>query len=194
MTDSFDIRTLTLAEVRRLYNERLKADFPPDEVKTLSVIEDALGRGGYACYGAVRNGGILAYAFFILQGENVLFDYLAVREDMRDTGIGSRFIRALMAGPLAVYDCVLLEVDNPDAAPDEAERLHRERRLRFYLRNGLTDTGVTAVVWHVDYRILSLPVGRGLLSQPETRDIYASLYRSIMPPDIFRRMFFLPGA
>lgn len=194
MTDPFEIRALTRAELRRLYNERLVVDFPPDEVKSLSVIESALDRGGYACYGAVRNGAVLAYAFFILQGANALFDYLAVREDLRDTGIGSQFIRTLMDGPLTAYDCVLLEVDNPDAAPDEAERLHRERRLRFYLRNGLLETGVTAVVWHVDYRILSLPVGRGLLSPSETREIYASLYRSIMQPDIFRRMFFLPEA
>ncbi len=122
MTTSFDIRPLTSDEVRRLYGERLTADFPPDEVKSLGVIEGAIARGGYACYGAVRDGEILAYAFFVIRAPHALFDYYAVRADLRDTGVGSRFIRALMDGPLQAYDCVLLEVDDPDAADSPAER------------------------------------------------------------------------
>ena len=191
MTTSFDIRPLTSDEVRRLYGERLTADFPPDEVKSLGVIEGAIARGGYACYGAVRGGEILAYAFFVIRAPHALFDYYAVRADLRDTGVGSRFIRALMDGPLQACDCVLLEVDDPDAADSPAERAHRERRLRFYLRNGLVETGVTANVWHVDYRILALPVGRGLLPRAETQRIYSLLYQSMMPPDLFKKMFAL---
>ena len=185
--NEFHLETLSLPQVRALYRDRLQEDFPPDEVKPLDAIERAFARGGYRCFGATDGAEILAYAFFVVHGRTALFDYLAVRKDLRDSGVGSRFLQALMAGPLRDWDCVLLEVDDPDAAPDQAERDHRDRRLRFYLRNGLTDTGVQANVWRVDYRILSLPVGTPRTAE-EMRAIYAALYRAIMPPALCERM------
>ena len=119
-------------------------------------------------------------------GDVALVDYYAVREDLRDAGIGSRFIRALVDGPLRDMDCVLLEVDNPEFAPDAAERGIRERRLRFYLRNGLSDTGVRASVFGVEYIVLTLPVGRPQ-SREAFKDIYETLYHSFLSDKIYKR-------
>ena len=180
------VRTLSLEQVRGLYAQRLKRDFPPDELKPLSRIERALARGEYACYGAFEGESILAYAFFVLLGRRALFDYYAVDAALRDRGIGSRFIRALIEGPLADMDCVLLEVDDPDSAPSPEEAGVRRRRLAFYLQNGLVETGVRATVYGVDYLILSLPVGNR--PDPEqTRRVYAELYRAILPPRLYER-------
>lgn len=189
---ALDVRTLDAGQIRALYAQRLKRDFPPDELKPLSRIERALARGEYICYGAFDGGAILAYAFFVLMGRKALFDYFAVDEALRDRGIGSRFLRALIGGPLSGMDCVLLEVDDPGAAPTSEERQVRERRLAFYLNNGLEDTHARATVYGVDYVILSLPVGPA--PDPEqARRVYADLYRAILPPRFYDRWVVVCG-
>lgn len=184
---AFEIRELLSGEIRELYVRRLARDFPPDELKPLSAIERALSQGKYVCYGAVDEGAILAYAYFVKMGKWALADYYAVEETHRNAGIGSRFLQALVAGPLRDMECVLLEVEDPEQAKDAAEREIRERRRKFYLRNGLRDTGVAAEVWHVPYRILELPLGAPLGAE-QVRQIYAALYREIMPRKTYDAM------
>ena len=185
---TFTVETLTLSQLRTLYAGRMREDFPPDEIKPLSAIERAMARGQYVCFGALAGEDILAYAFFIRLRESekefALFDYYAVKKEARCMGVGSAFLQTLIAGPLKSTAAVLLEVDDPFCAWNEEEKNIRNRRLRFYLRNGLEDTSVTAVVYGVQFRILALPVG--LLPSPDdTRRMYADLYRAVMPPKIF---------
>lgn len=182
-----DIRVLTLPQIRELYAQRMVEDFPPDELKPLDAIEWAIGEGKYICYGFFDGEAILAYACFVRLEASALVDYYAVRRDVRDRGVGSRFLQTLIDGPLRWFDCVLLEVDDPDAAPDARELDVRRRRLRFYEKNGLVDTGARATVFHVDFRILALPVG-DIPDTAEAERAYAALYRSILTARTFRRM------
>ena len=192
--DAFAVETLSLPQIRALYRERMTRDFPPDELKPLAMIEKALARDEYVCYGAVNGGGILAYAYFVMLKENgkpyALFDYYAVRQDIRDRGVGSRFMQALIAGPLREMDCVLLEVDDPDCAKTPEEKNKRNRRLAFYLRNGLRDADAKATVFGVQYKILTLPLGSAA-SRQEVRQKYAALYRSLLPARMFREHVFI---
>lgn len=185
---AFTVEELTLAQLRALYFGRMQEDFPQNEIKPLSAIERAYNRGEYVCFGAMDGEDILAYAFFIRlrkeEKEFALFDFFAVKKEARCTGIGSAFLQRLIAGPLKSMAAVLLEVEDPACAWDEEERSIRNRRLRFYLRNGLTDASVTAVVYGVQFRILALPVGP-CPSPDDTRRMYADLYRAVMPPRIF---------
>ena len=142
-----ELLQLTDQQIRTIYLERIKNDFAPDEVKSLSRIRKALKEGHYACYGAFEGGQILAYAFLVINGRYALVDYFAVREDLRGQGTGSAVLQQMITGLMRSFDCVLLESEDPDAAESEAEKDIRERRLRFYLQNGLTDTGITAVVF-----------------------------------------------
>ena len=170
----------------------MREDFLPAEIKPLSAIERAWNRGKYVCWGAMAGEDILSYAFFIKLQGIALFDYFAVKKEARGTGVGSAFLQALMAGKLSGMDAVLLEVDDPACAADEAERNIRDRRLAFYLRNGLADTAVTAVVYGVQFRILALPVGP-CPSPDDTRRMYAALYRAVMPPKIFESKVVIHG-
>ena len=185
-----EVQLLSLPQVRDLYAERMVRDFPRNELKPLSMIERALARGDYACYGAARGEEVLAYAFFVLQRDGearcALFDYYAVRADLRDHGVGSAFIQALIEGPLAGLDCVLLEVDDPAFAPNARELEIRNRRLDFYLRNGLSDTAVTAEVFRAPFKVLSLPVGERPTPRLAGR-YYAMLYRCMLPTPVYRR-------
>lgn len=184
MINNLEIKTLDADEIKTLYIDRLTKDFPPDELKPLSMIMRDMERDAYVCYGAVAGETILAYAFFVKCGKDAMVDYYAVKDDMRDTGIGSRFIQDLISGPLQEMNCVLLEVEDPDCAHDLGEWENRNRSLDFYRRNGLMETGVKAAIWGVAYCILELPVG-----ERHTADtiaaVYADIYHSMLPDAIY---------
>ena len=189
------IRLLTLPEIRTLYKERMVHDFPADELKPLTMIERAVKRGEYRCYGGLEGGAIAAYAFFVTnreEGQTIwLFDYLAVDEARRDRGIGSAFLQGLGRDVLPEAEMVLLEIDDP-AFAEGAEREHRLRREAFYLRNGLIPTGVTANVFHVDFSILEVPV-HGTHAQEACRAGYEAIYRRLLPPFLFRQNIRING-
>ena len=194
--DSFTVETLALPRIREIYRGRMQEDFPPDELKPLKMIEQALARNEYVCFGALRGAEIMAYAFFVKLKEDgkpyALFVYFAVRKDLRGMNIGSRFIQELMQGPLREMDAVLLEVDDPACADTPAEKDIRDRRLAFYLRNGLRDTGVAATVFGVRFLLLALPVGNPV-SRQEVRRKYAALYRSLLPARVFAEKVIIHG-
>lgn len=191
---SFSVVTLPLSQVRWLYRKRMKNDFSPDELKPLAMIEQALARNEYICYGAEDGEEVLAYAYFVKLNDQgrpyALFDYFAVKREIRDEGVGSRFLQALISGPLRSMDCVLLEVDDPACADTPEEADIRNRRLSFYLRNGLRDTDVKATVYGVQFKILTLPVG-SQLSREEVKRKYAALYRSLLPARLFDAKVFI---
>ena len=184
MIDQFKVRELQVDEIETLYNERLTRDFPPDELKPFTMIMSALERDAYICYGALVEESILAYAFFVKCGNDALIDYYAVREDMRDAGIGSRFIQELISGPLQGMNCVLLEVEDPDCSQDVRERDIRNSRLSFYTRNGVVETGVRSTVWGVPYCILELPLGERH-SAAQIRMVYGGIYRVLMSEKLY---------
>ena len=181
------IKELTIEEIRNIYAERIPNDFAPDEIKPLSRIEEGLSTGHYACYGAFEGDQITAYAFFVINGPYALLDYLAVREDLRGSGTGSDFLRGMTTGLLRRYENVLLESEDLDYAETDDERKTMERRLRFYRKNGLTETGILSTVWHVHYRVLLFPVGKEL-SADETREKYRGLYKVLLPEELYQTM------
>ena len=178
---------LTLPEIRDVYQHQLKYDFPADERKPLSRIEASLKKGQYVCYGMKDDSGILAYAFFVVIDDQYLLDYFAVRKELRGTGIGSGFLRELFSHQLKDASCVLLEVDDPSAADSDEERAVRNRRLHFYLKNSLRDTGVRASTFGVTFLILEPQTGRRH-SADEIGQVYSRIYRSILPERMYLRM------
>ena len=152
------------------------------------MIERAIRRGEYRCYGGFDSVGLAAYAFFVTIRENGqavwLFDYLAVDRERRDQGVGSAFLQALRQEVLPEADMVLLEIDDPAAAEGE-ELAHRLRREAFYVRNGLIDTGITAQVFGADFRLLEIPV-HGTHAKEACRTGYDAIYRRLLPPLLFR--------
>ena len=181
------IKELTLQEVRNIYHRRMVDDFPGNELKPLIVIERAIGKGIYRCFGLEDADELLAYAFFVYLPENgeeyYLLAYYAVDREHRGKGIGSRFLKMLCENQLKDADCAILEVDDPACAAEDREI--RERRLRFYLRNGMTDTGERAATFGSDFIILRMPVGK---TDADFREIYQSIYRTMVPEKILNAM------
>ena len=192
----FRVEELTLEQVRAAYAALIVPAFPENELKPLRRIEAAVRRGEYLCCGAVAAGNVLGAAFFvrIRRGGRtlMLFDYFVVSPALRCRGIGGAFLQALIDGPLRGADTALLEVDDPDRADDCEERALRRRRLAFYLRNGLYDTGARATVYGAAFRILALPGGETVDAE-QARGVYAALYKAILPPHAYRHRVVIEG-
>ena len=179
-----NIEILTLPEIRDVYHHRLIHDFPPDERKPLSMIEASLKNRQYVCYGMKDPSGILAYAFFVVIHHQYLLDYFAVRTDSRGTGIGGRFLQELCGNCLKDASCILAEVVDPCSQSNPEEKITCERRIRFYLNSGLQNTGVRVNTFGVSYLLLEAP-NASRHSIEDVRQIYAMIYRSILPDDVF---------
>ena len=174
-------------QIRFVYQEYMQKDFPDNERKPLKMIEDAVTKQTYECFGLFDGEEICGYAFFVkLMNEDgradYLFDYLAIREELRDQGLGGTFL-SLLTDFFSDTRSMLGEVENPEFAQNEDERKTQERRLRFYLQNGIVDTGVTAKVFGVEYRILEVVFGERH-TQEQTKEIYQRLYQSFLPKHI----------
>lgn len=180
------IKDLALPEIREVYRDQLKHDFPDNERRPLNMIEKLLEEGRYLCCGIPDESGIIAYAFFMIHEGAYLVDYYAVRKDLRGTGIGSEFLQELRSRFMGAA-CVLLEVDDPNADVPEEEKAVRLRRLHFYRKNGLRDTGARARTFGADYLIMEFPEGKAH-DPAEAAGIYAGIYRSVLPEWLFDRM------
>ena len=185
--EKMNIDLLTLPEIRELYRKRMKNDFPGNELKSLAMIEKVFREGRYLCYGVREGADILAYAFFALTEELYMLDYFAVKKDLRGSGIGSGFLKELNSYCLREAACVLVEVDDPFFAGNDKEKKICERRLAFYLVNGLLDTGARARTFGADFLILEFPRGKPH-SQAEAGEFYSRIYRSLLPERIYEQM------
>ena len=180
-------RLTDFSQIEMLYRKHLKRDFSRDERKPLFIMKNSWEKNEYECYGLFDGDKTAGYAFFVRIGGDCLLDYFAIAEDRRGEGLGSLFLGQL-AECMQGVSCVVCEVENPEASENEDDRKRRERRLRFYIRNGFRETPLTSVLYGVDYRILEFPADR-VHTCEELRRIYTELYRNSMPAFLFRTKF-----
>lgn len=179
------LRKLNIDEVRELYQTRLKEDFLPAELKTMEAIEQALAGGVYECLGMYDEEGLAGYVFLVVREGNCLIDYLAVMPEKRGQGFGGQMLR-LLGDHLQDARSIIGEVEDPAFAPDEEERRTRIRRLNFYLRSGLIDTGVRTMTFGVPFLILEVMIRRAH-TREEIITLYTDHYRFLLPAEMYEK-------
>jgi len=178
------IRRLTAEETANVYHSYLEYDFPPDERRPLSWVLSLSEQGKYLTVGSFDVADqLVAYAFFgkSSSGKTLMMDYFAVVKDQRQCGVGSRFFREL-GERFSDYLGIVYEVEAPEKAVSEDERILRRRRINFYLRNGGCMTRVYSRVYGVDYRMMYIPI------QGDWDDEFVAMeledaYRVMIPSD-----------
>ena len=134
---------------REIFDNRMPLDFPANEIKPWEVAFSLYRKGRYAFLAAFSGEEYVGYAWcYVPETGAVLLDYFAVLPQFRDKGIGSGILEALKRR----YGTILLESEFPETAPDPDTA---QRRLGFYLRNGMAQTGLLVRLFGVDFCILS---------------------------------------
>lgn len=183
MSGKAKIRRADFAELRIFYGWMGK-QFHPGELKSLVHINNMCRRGRYSAYGLWDGDELIAYALLgnTADGRKHLLDYYAVLPQYQDQGWGSRFLGMLREALKG--DAILLEVEDPDYAPDEAERAHWQRRIRFYEKNDCRHTGVKLNLYGFDYTLMQLPQ-KMCLSDGEVRRAMEEIYHTFSPPKMY---------
>ena len=134
--------------IRLLYRRA----FPRYERKPFKIIRRMHREGRTDVWLAEKNGHFAGLAATINGGETILLDYFAIAPKLRGQGYGSAFLQRLL---LCYEDKGLfVEIEAADRDDPTGEKA---RRKAFYLRNGLSDMHVVAILFGVRMELL----GRG---------------------------------
>lgn len=179
------LKVLSDAQTRLLYEQQMRRDFPPSELKSLAAILKMKREGTYDVHGAYLDGMLVAYALCYCpkEGKIVLLDYLAVEPDMRKRGIGTMLLHELRAHYAKSADTILIECERPKTAPNEQEA---RERIRFYTQAGAQMTNVRIWLFEVEYSILILPCCDEVIARDWAQQML-SLYRQMLTPALYER-------
>lgn len=148
--------------IRLLYRRA----FPHYERKPFAIIRRMRKEGRTDVWLAEQDGHFAGLAATINAPDVILLDYLAVHEKRRTQGVGSAFLQALLTKYEGKGLFVEIEAANRDDPTGE-----KARRKQFYLRNGLEDMHVVAILFGVRMELL----GRGCNMD---FDAYQNFYRT----------------
>lgn len=163
------------SEISALY----KSAFPPEECAPLSFMFRRAEKGKSSFYAVTEAGQFIGLVYTIRRGDLLYVFYLAVVEEHRGKGYGSRILQTVKEQHL---DCtVILNIEDPhdESAPNREERL---RRLAFYERQGFADLRIQTTEAGVVYELLGTDTA-------VRREEYLELMRGFMGRFIFRLVF-----
>ena len=83
-----------------------------------------------------------------------MLDYFAVENSLRGKGIGGKCITLMKK--IKPYQGIILEVDAPDFAQDEADKNICLRRIKFYTNNGIRLTNISESLFGAHFKLMVL--------------------------------------
>lgn len=179
------LELLNKTQVENIYTERMVIDFPKTELKPLDILYKAIDKGIYEPLGLFDEDNLIGYTFLVKNNHDYLVDYLAVSPNQRNLGSGGIMVR-LLPDHLKDAETIIAEIENPEYAENEDDRVLQTRRFGFYTRNGCSDTGLRVRCFGVPFMIL-----RWGKKENEDLDslwnLYQSFYRIMLPKDMFKK-------
>ena len=178
-----EIIKLNVWQMFRIYYTKMKKDFSKNELKPFMMIAKGMKRGDYECVGLLEGDKFLGYGVMFKHGNDYLFDYLATEKDERNKGIGAKFLN-MMKDYLKDADSVIGEVEDPEFGKDEADKKLRQRRVGFYLRNGIVDTNIRVKLFGEYFYVMEMVINRPH-SSSEVESLYKMHYRLNLPAKMY---------
>ena len=182
---TFTWKKLTADELTRVYLDEMRRDFPPSELKPLSMILNSEAAGMAHTWGVFEGETLVSYLLMVrpMGCEVSQLDYFSVLPAYRSTGIGAKLLAALPAHEEGAK-AILIEAECPEKADDGAMAV---RRLGFYARCGAVDTGWTEHLFDAWFRVLVLPCGSCTPDAETTVQGLVDCYRRTMGEPQWRK-------
>lgn len=183
------LRDMSPDEMRAAYLSHMINVFPENELKPCDSIYAEMLEDKYHACGLYYEKELMGYVFTAcIPGRQQLFgQYIVVKEEYRSMGIGAVMMDKVMEH-YGSYRCFMADVEDPDYPVDAEDYIQRERRMRFYIRNGFRRTRVKAHVYGVDYEVIV----RNICASPDDEEILEAanaIYKSMAYPGTFPSMF-----
>lgn len=176
MCNAYRWRKLNEKELTQVYLDEMRRDFPPTELKPLSMILNSEAAGIAHTWGVFDGDTLAAYLLMVRPaGSRVSqLDYFAVVPAYRAAGLGAQLLAELPRYETGA-EAILIESECPEKAVDEAMAV---RRLGFYARCGARDTGFIEHLFDAWFRILILNCpGSGPFADRQAVDALVDCYR-----------------
>ena len=191
LTRNIYSRPMKLEEARAVYIGRGHRDFPSNELKPFSMIEELMNSGRYECCGFYEEerDELCAYAFMLADSDTnmLLLDYFAVCEEVRGNGYGSAVV-ILLKEDYTKWDGIIFEVEDDDTADTDEEKQIRQRRIAFYERNGVVMMKQRSHAFGVDFKLMVMNL-RNITTDSNVGYFIEDMYRKMLPENIFREQF-----
>ncbi len=135
-----------ILQIKKLY----KKSFPRIERKPFSIITRKQKQGSMEIL-SLDDNGFVGLGITMMYKDLVLLDYFAIDTDIRGKGYGRDALTLLKSR----YEGkrLFLEIEQPDEKASNNEE--RVRRKDFYIRNGLSETGIMVNLFGIDMELLS---------------------------------------
>lgn len=176
--DRMELRRIDPDAAGEIYENYMREAFPESELKPWAMMKELYERGEYDFVAAFEGDQLCGYAWQYAPcgGDAILIDYFSVLPELRCRGIGGQFLRALREFYAPSDKLLLLESEYPGEATDPDMAM---RRLGFYKRCGMVDTGVQVRLFDVRFCIFA---------SHETHlagQMMDALYRGMLPPQFY---------
>lgn len=162
-----------LEEIRNLY----KKAFPVCEQKPFCLLLEKQKCGCVDILALEENTEFAGLAIMAKDEDRILLDYLAVAENKRGYGIGSKALAALAEH----YDGKRMIIEIESTKTDASDHDMRVRRKEFYHRNGMTDLPFDVDCFGTEMETLSN-------GTPFTFGEYWSIYKNVFGSKISDRI------
>ncbi len=159
-----EIRAANGREFRKIKRIYLEA-FPRTERKPFRMMKKKARQGAMELLSILDGGRIVGLAVTVRYQDVVLLDYFAISRACRGCSYGSEALGILKKR----YEGqrLILEIELPDEhAVNQEDRI---RRKKFYLKNGMRETGIRALVFQVPMEVLT---AGGSLTYEEYHAVY----------------------
>ena len=177
------MKPLTLSQMADLYSN-LSADFPASELKPWQDIQPLVEAESYFGYGFYLEEQYIGYAALLsIDQRGVLLDYLAVLSSARNLGLGSKILALLYAKLQTKFRFIIIEAESVAYAHDEANAKLRQRRINFYLRNGVRDSGILSHAPGYDVDLLIADLQAEKASQEKIIESLMLCYKASYPAE-----------
>jgi len=176
-------------EMKASYQGHMINVFPENELKPCDSIYNEMLEGKYLACGLYAGEELVGYVFTACmpEREQLFGQYVVVKEEYRSMGVGAVMMDKVMQH-YSGYRCFMADVEDPDYPVDNEDRQARERRMRFYIRNGFRRTRVKAHVYGVDYEVIVRDISAHV-DDKEVLDSANAIYESMSYPGTFPEMF-----
>ena len=183
------LRDMSPDEMRAAYLGHMINVFPENELKPCDSIYQEMLEDKYLACGLYYREALVGYVFTAcIPGRQQLFgQYVVVKEEYRSNGVGAVMMDKVMEH-YGAYRCFMADVEDPDYPVDDEDRMQRERRMRFYTRNGFRRTKVKAHVYGVDYEVIVRNISAEV-DDEEVLEAANAIYESMAYPGTFPEMF-----
>ena len=175
------IEKLSKDEIELIYNEHIVKDFHENELRPLESILYLYNKNVYKCFKAIEDDETMGYAFFYINGNDVLLDYFATIKKYRSNGYGSIFLKKILKK--LNKNNIFIEVEDPDFSKDKQDKFIRDRRIEFYKRNGVYLSNIKVLLFDVNFRIMN----NKELDNETVKDRFGAIYKSMMPIRNFKK-------